>query len=143
MDMLIATLIGQVAGVLLWAAILYAPILQWRSRARFSWNLPYKRAFLVSIKAAGMAIVVSMLLGFVAGLTNSTGPLIEAAIFVAGILAWWFTHSTALLAESENVISMSLKDARILSAAVMGWAIGLFFALGFVLFIVGMLVQAI
>lgn len=132
MDMLIAALIGQAVGVLLWAALLYAPILQWRSRVRLSWNLPYKRAVLISLKAAGMAIVVSMLLVFVADLTNSTGPLIEAAISLAAILAWWFTHSTAVLTESQNTISISLKDARLLSAAVMGWAIGLLFALGLV-----------
>lgn len=142
MDMLIAALIGQAVGVLLWAALLYAPILQWRSRARLSWNLPYTRAVVISLKAAGMAIVVSMLLGFVAGLTHSTGPLIDAAVFLAGILAWWFTHSTAVLTESQNKISISLRDARLLSAAVMGWAIGLLFALGLVLAVLGMALRA-
>ncbi|MEX0450515.1 hypothetical protein V6X62_01625 [Spiribacter sp. 218] len=142
MDMLIAALIGQAVGVLLWTALLYAPILQWRSRVRLNWNLSYKRAVVISLKAAGMAIVVSMLLGFVAGLTSSTNPLIDASISLAAILAWWFTHSTAVLTESQNTISISLKDARMLSAGVMGWAIGLLFALGLVVAVLGMALRA-
>lgn len=143
MDMLIATIIAQAAGLLVWAALLYAPILQWRSRVRLSWNLPYTRALLISVKAGSMAIVVAMLLGFVAGVTNSTGAAIDTAIILAGILAWWFTHSTAVLAESQNTVAISLRDARVLSAAVMGWAVGVLFAIGFIVVSLGVALQAL
>ena len=130
MDMLIAALLGQILGIVLWTAVLYTPVLQWRTRVRFNWHLPYKRAFLVAIKAAGMALVVSMLLGFVAGATGLLGPGVDGVIFLAGIIAWWYTHTTGVLKESESETLISLRDARFLSAGVMAWSFGIALVIG-------------
>ena len=57
---IVAPIIGQVIGVLLWAALLNAPILQWRARKLKNWSIRYKHAYLVSIKAGFIAVVLPL-----------------------------------------------------------------------------------
>jgi len=124
---LIGFILGQAAGLLFWCIILYAPVLQWRWRVRFKENLRYLAALQISFKAAAMTIVVSFALILAAELAMLKSVIADTTIAIAAIIAWWFAHSTAVLAEAQSNQKVSLREARVLSASVMGWALAILF----------------
>jgi hypothetical protein len=132
-----AMLVGQAIGVLLWSAILNAPILQWRARSLRNWHIKYKHAYLVSIKAGFIALIVgdaAVLSIAISGNTNE--QFLNLVGFVFGLTSWWFSHSSALLKLADSTGSITVKEARSISTSVIGYIIGGLFALGFVVIII-------
>ncbi len=134
---LVAMFIVQAIGVLFWSAILNAPMLQWRASALRSWHIKYKHAYLVSIKAGFIALIVGnaavLSLAFSG---NMNEQFLNLVGFVFGITSWWFAHSRALLKLADSTKSITVKEARLISTSVIGYIIGGLFALGLVLVLI-------
>lgn len=141
----LSALIGaQLIGVLVWSSILNAPMLQWRARKLRSWAIEYKRAYLVSIKAGLVGVIIgdiAVLSTALSGNTNERTLNIVGLIF--GIGSWWFAHSNALLKLADPRGSLTVKDARSISTSVIGYVIGAVFALGVVLAFIIIVVSSI
>jgi len=123
---LLGIIIGQVLGILLWAAILNAPILQWRARKLKHWNIRYKDAYLVSIKAGFIAAVLSLAvtLGIVLLVpldADAVDVLSRLVGVVVALLSWWLAHSNALLKLSGPHGLLSVNEARSISGSVLGF----------------------
>ncbi len=120
---IVASIIGRVIGVLLWAALLNAPILQWRARKLKNWSIGYKVAYVVSIKAGLIAVVLSFVvqLGIVLLLPPDVAPLDQVVGFIVALSSWWLVHSNALLKLSGPHGLLSVSDARSISSNVLGF----------------------
>lgn len=122
---IVAPIIGQVIGILLWAALLNAPILQWRARKLKHWSIRYKDAYLVSIKAGLIAAVLSFVvtLGILLLVPADVDPLAQLVGLIVALLSWWLAHSNALLKLSGPHSLLSVSDARAISSSVLGFTL--------------------
>ena len=128
----------QAIGVLLWALLLNAPILQWRARVLRNWSINYKDAYFVSIKAGLVALVVAdVIISAIFFSGNPTVAMLCGILF--GSVSWWFAHSNALLKLAGPSSLLSAKDARSISASVFG----LLFLVVFALILVERLVNSL
>jgi len=121
----------QVIGVLLWALVLNAPILQWRARVLRNWSINYKDAYFVSIKAGLVAVIVAdaviSAFFFSGNRTMVTVGILCGILF--GSVSWWSAHSNALLKLAGPSSLFSAKDTRSISASVFGSSFLVVFAL--------------
>ncbi|MEW5792641.1 MAG: hypothetical protein ACOY4L_00670 [Pseudomonadota bacterium] len=130
---LFAMIAGPAIGVLLWS-FLNASILQWRARKLRNLSIRYKDAYLVSIKAGLVALVVGDLAVLAVAFSgNSNEQLLNSVGLLFGVTSWWFAHSNGLLKLAGQSSLPSPKDARAISASVFGYWIGGLFALSLVL----------
>lgn len=128
---LFGVFIIQVIGILLWSLLLNAPILQWRSQKHKNWNIGYKDAFFVSIKAGVVALIVidiSILAGALSG-RPAIITLVMLLGFLLGLVSWWLTHSNALLKLASSSGMLSIKDARSISMQVFVYILAVAIAL--------------
>ena len=130
---LLGMIVGQAVGVLLWS-LLNASILKWRARKIKAWLINFKPAYLLSIKAGFVALVVGDAAVFAAAFSGSASEdLFKNVGLLFGLVSWWFTHSNALLKLAGPSLPLSVKEARAISANVFGYLFGAVFALGLVL----------
>ena len=138
-----AALLGQVVGVLLWS-FLNAAILLWRARKLKSWAIRYKDAYIVSLKAGIIGLVFAdaavVAVAFAGGASED---LLKYVGLLFGIGAWWFAHSNALLKLASTSFTLTVKDARAISASVFGYLFGALFALGLIVVLIVLVVGAI
>jgi len=126
-------LLAQAAGVLV-CSLLTAAILLWRARKRQNWIIPYKDAYVVSLKAGFSSLVianVAIIAVAYSGIENE--DLFKHVALLFGVGAWWFVHTNALLRFASITTTLTVKDAKALSANVFAYQVGGFFVAGFVL----------
>lgn len=135
MEYVFGLLIGGVIGVLVWS-FLNAGILRWRARKLRGWEIRYRDAYVVSIKAGFLALIFGELAAFAVLFTgNNDAEVLKSVGMVFGLVTWWFAHSNALLKLAGPSSLLSPQDARALSASVFGYLFGgiFCFALGILL----------
>ena len=109
----------QVGLYLLWT-IFNTSILQWRARKLRNLSISYKDAFVVSIKAVLVGMVVGNVVAFAFAFSgNPDLKSIDRIGFPIGLLAWWFVHSNALFELLGSSSLLSMKDARSISTSVL------------------------
>jgi hypothetical protein len=126
--------VTQAIGVLLWALLFNAPILQWRAQKLRDWRINYKDAYFVSIKAGVIALIV-VDVGIFAGALSGNPTVATVGIlfgFPLGLVSWWLAHSNALLKLADSSSMLTVKDARSISSQVFGYllAVAIVVALG-------------
>lgn len=117
-----AAVSGQIVGLLAWS-FLNAAMLQWRARALENWNIRYRTAYFVSLKAGliGTGFAWATALAVVFAGIGSTNPLGQLATGL-GMAAWWFAHSNALIKlAARNSIPLTVEEARAISTSVIGY----------------------
>jgi hypothetical protein len=117
-EYLIVGLIVQIIIVAVWS-FLHAYILQGRAKKKQNWDLPYRHAYMVSIKAnllaaaAGTGVALALLFSVGAG-----EKVINAVNLLVTLPVWWFAHSQFLLSTPTAPNLMQPKQARQISTAV-------------------------
>ena len=129
---LIGTLFGQTTGALV-LSFINAWIMSWRAKALRSWNIPYRSAYFVSVKALLIALIVGVLAAHAIDVAiehfgGSRHGLARSAGVLIGLVSWWFAHCSALMKLQVRRIVVWPKDARALSASVFGFVTGIFSA---------------
>jgi len=139
-----AMLLGQIVGVLLWSAVINAPILQWRARTLRNWYIKYKHAYMISIKAGFVALIVGdAAVLSIAFSGNTNEQFLKLVGFAFGITSWWFAHSSALLKLADSTDSLTVKEARSISTSVIGYLIAGLFALVLVVGLIASVVSTL
>lgn len=121
----IGILVGLAIGVLV-LSFINAWVLSWRAKVLRSWRIPYRSAYVVSVKAVVISLIAGALAAYAVdfvvdffgsarhGLARTIGALL-------GIVAWWYAHRSALMKMEVPRIVVWPKDARAISASVFGF----------------------
>lgn len=139
----LATIVGQILGAILWS-FFNAGLLIWRALKMKHWAVHFRDAYVVSIKAALIAVVIADIAqAAVAVAGGHSDDLLRNVGLLFGVVAWWFAHSSALLRLAGNSITLTVKEARSVSASVFGFAFGgvmlISLAIGLIIVVVGAL----
>jgi hypothetical protein len=89
-----------------------AGVLMWRARKLERWFIPYWKAFVVQLKALGVAAVFFVAAQFI-GSPASGDAGVDSIVRLLGLIAWFFAHSSAVLtlAKAEGK-PLDVKGAR-------------------------------
>lgn len=131
---------GQLIGTVLWS-LLGARVLMWRANKMNGWRLSFRDAFVVSIKAAFIAVAAADIAEVLLSYAGGTADLLKYVGMLIGIVAWWYVHSNALLKlAGKTSIVITIKGTRSISSSVFGVLFGTVFliSVAFVLLLVGL-----
>lgn len=136
--------IGLVAAELVGAALgalLNAKILTWRAMIIKHWALPYKTAYLVSIKAGLLAVLASIAAQFAVIFAGGSDELLKNVGVLVALVTWWLAHSNGLLKLAGPSITLTAKEARGISASVFGYYFSALLLGGLLLVVIGILIK--
>ena len=101
--------------------VIHAPVLMWRARTKYAWDLSYGTSLVVAFKANGISFLVSIL---ILSIMISGGNAVDEANSLAGlvgILSWWLVHSNAIFSKANGDPTFTVKNARYFSLTIFGW----------------------
>ena len=111
---------------------IHAPIVKWRARAGYAWDLRYTRALVVSSKANASSFLVSLVILALIASSENIPPDADSLAAVIGIITWWVVHSNAVFSEADRDPAFTLKNARYFSIGVFGWNFAVLISFAFV-----------
>lgn len=133
---LFAMFLGQVITILFWSLLISTPVLKWRSKKLKNWDIKFKSAYVISIKAALISLILTDILALsvyqLLPVNDVIYSFIPLALLIFCLYILWYAHTNSLFkfSQKSNEILISIKDARSISTSVVLIILGIWFALG-------------
>ncbi len=127
--------------ILILALATNAPVLKWRTRKLKSQNINFKDAYLVSIKALFVAVIVRdfiviIIVSEFSSISENFINIINIIILIVSGTVWWVVHSNSLHKIKIESGSLALEDARTITSSVLGYLIVGWFSFSILLTII-------